>query len=146
MRYLIPLSLLTILSACHTHRQTTAENHTAIDSVAVSKRLKTQMTVDSLLRLTDASFDTLHITVHRPGESVKLTAVNPRFSRSDTRVTTNRADIVRLDSVAHHEDIVRSADITSDSVKAFDPPDLNRFLPYAVIALAFGFLLAKLRK
>lgn len=146
---MIPLLLLVIViltSSCRSHKNLHQEKFIAVDSMAMSERRHSILTVDSLIRHIDFRFDTLKISIEPDSPKViRLTATNGRITDS-RRLTHRRAEHSdRLDTLAYHLAAAEASAERADATRLYNPPD-GTAVAFVALILAAALLVFLLRR
>ena len=149
MKHLLPFLLIVLcVSSCGTQKQVQKDVSAATDSVVTAEHHRTIAVSDSIIKNLHFEFDTLTITVERPGlvegqairptEIVRLKAVGGKLNdtRRQHKVAVEAKS--RLDSTAYKANSAdKSAEHTATTV-AYEPPNTTSFLLF--VALILGLL------
>ncbi len=152
MRHLIFIVALALISGCKSHKDIVSDSTLQIDSVARLEQHRTILTIDSLIRNIDFSFDTLKINIERPvqyaeaPEVIRLTATKGRVIDSRKLQHNQVEDYNRIDTVAYHQAAVESSAEHSATTRLYNPPSGTAVAVVALIiagVLIFLFLRKK---
>jgi len=123
------LSALAFASSCRSHKELQQDKSLAVDSVAWSEHHRTIAVIDSAIRHSDFSFDTLKIVIERPSsvseapEVIRLKAVKGRVIDRRKLEHNQVEDYNRLDTVAYKQSAVESSTEHSATTRLYNPPD-----------------------
>ncbi len=129
MRHIIFIVALVLLTGCKSHKDIVSDKSLDIDSVARSEHHRTIAVIDSAIRHSDFSFDTLKIVIERPssvGEApkvIRLKAVKGRVIDRRKLEHNQVEDYNRLDTVAYKQSAVESSTEHSATTRLYNPPD-----------------------
>ncbi len=145
MRHLIILSLTCLLLGCKSQKNIVASQSVATDSLAHSEHHRSIAVIDSAIRHSDFSFDTLKIEIERPSslgeapEVIRLKAVKGRVI--DRRVLEHNQveNYNRLDTVAYKQSAVESSSEHSATTRLYNPP--NGTAAVIITILVIGLLI-----
>lgn len=143
MRLVIPLLALALITSCRSHKEVQTNSALQTDSLARSEHHRTIVSIDSLIRNTDFSFDTLKVSIERPStiadvppEIIRLTAVNGRVIDRRKLEHNQVEDYNRLDTVAYKQSAARSSAEHSATTRLYEPPDGTAVAVVAIILIA----------
>lgn len=144
MRHIIFIVALVLLTGCKSHKDIVSDKSLDIDSVARSEHHRTIAVIDSAIRHSDFSFDTLKIVIERPSsvceapEVIRLKAVKGRVI-DRRRVHRDSVEAYNsLDTVAYHQSAVEASTEHTATTRLYNPPD---GIAVAVIALIIAGVL-----
>lgn len=128
MRNLIFLFVL-LLVGCKSNKQLVSDKSLDIDSVARSEHHRSIAVIDSAIRHSDFSFDTLKIEIERPveyaeaPEVIRLTATNGRVIDRQ-RVQRNQVEAYNsLDTVAYKQSATEASTEHTATTRLYNPPN-----------------------
>ncbi|MCH5326926.1 MAG: hypothetical protein J1E29_06960 [Duncaniella sp.] len=140
--YYIILPTLAICS-CRSNKDVVVDNSLQTDSVARSETHRTIASIDSLIRHTDFSFDTLKVSIERPSliadvppEIIRLTAIKGRLIDRRKLEHNQVEDYNRLDTVAYKQSAVESSTEHSATTRLYNPPNGTAVVIVAIILIA----------
>ncbi len=123
------LSALAFVTSCRSHKELQQDKSLAVDSVARSEHHRTIAVIDSAIRHSDFSFDTLKIVIERPTsvseapEVIRLTATKGRVI-DRRRVHRDSVEAHNsLDTVAYHQSAVEASTEHTATTRLYNPPD-----------------------
>lgn len=138
MRTLIFLLAL-LLVGCKSHKEVVSDKSLAVDSVARSEHHRTIAVIDSAIRHSDFSFDTMKIVIERPSsvgeapEVIRLKAVKGRVI-DRRRVHRDSVEAYNsLDTVAYHQSAVEASTEHTATTRLYNPPDGTLISVFAII-------------
>ncbi len=141
MRTLIFLLAL-LLVGCKTNKQVVSDKSLDMDSVARSEHHRTIAVIDSAIRHSDFSFDTLKIVIERPSsvgeapEVIRLKAVKGRVI-DRRRVHRDSVEAYnRLDTVAYHQSAVEASTEHTATTRLYNPPDGTAVAIFTILGIA----------
>lgn len=143
MRTLIFLLALALITSCRSHKELQQDKSLAVDSVARSEHHRTIAVIDSAIRHSDFSFDTLKIVIERPSsvgeapEVIRLKAVKGRVIDRRKLEHNQVEDYNRLDTVAYKQSAVESSTEHSATTRLYNPPDGTLISVFAIAVAAF---------
>lgn len=139
MRTLIILFATCALVGCKSHKNIVASQSVHTDSLAHSEHHRTIAVIDSAIRHSDFSFDTLKIEIERPSsfaekpEIIRLKATKGRVIDRQ-RVQRNQVEAYNsLDTVAYHQSATEASTEHSATTRLYNPPDGTAVLIIALI-------------
>lgn len=139
MRTLIILFATCALVGCKSHKNIVASQSVQTDSLAHSEHHRTIAVIDSAIRHSDFSFDTLKIEIERPSsfaekpEIIRLKATKGRVIDRQ-RVQRNQVEAYNsLDTVAYHQSATEASTEHSATTRLYNPPDGTAVLIIALI-------------
>ncbi len=129
MRTLIFLIVTCVLVGCKSQKNIVASQSVNTDSLARSEHHRTIAVIDSAIRHSDFSFDTLKIVIERPTsvseapEVIRLKAVkghviDKRRVHRDSVIAYNS-----LDTVAYHQSAAEASTEHTATTRLYNPPD-----------------------
>ena len=140
--YYIILPTLAICS-CRSNKDVVVDNSLQTDSVARTETHRTIASIDSLIRHTDFSFDTLKVSIERPSliadvppEIIRLTAIKGRVIDRRKLEHNQVEDYNRLDTVAYKQSAVESSTEHSATTRLYNPPNGTAVIVVAIIIAA----------
>ena len=140
--YYIILPTLAICS-CRSNKDVVVDNSLQTDSVARTETHRTIASIDSLIRHTDFSFDTLKVSIERPSliadvppEIIRLTAIKGRVIDRRKLEHNQVEDYNRLDTVAYKQSAVESSTEHSATTRLYNPPNGTAVVIVAIILIA----------
>lgn len=129
MRTLIFLLVTCTIVSCKSQKNIVASQSVSTDSLAHSEHHRTIAVIDSAIRHSDFSFDTLKIEIERPveyaeaPEIIRLTATKGRVIDRQ-RVQRNQVEAYNsLDTVAYHQSATEASTEHSATTRLYNPPD-----------------------
>ncbi len=129
MRTLIFLIVTCVLVGCKSQKNIVASQSVNTDSLARSEHHRTIAVIDSAIRHSDFSFDTLKIVIERPTsvseapEIIRLKAVKGRVINR-RRVHRDSVEAYNsLDTVAYHQSAVEASTEHTATTRLYNPPD-----------------------
>ena len=118
-----------ILAGCKSQKSVVASQSAATDSLAHSEHHRTVAVIDSAIRHSDFSFDTLKIEIERPvqyaeaPEVIRLTATNGRVIDRQ-RVQRNQVEAYNsLDTVAYKQSATEASTEHTATTRLYNPPN-----------------------
>ena len=139
MRTLIILFATCALVGCKSHKNIVASQSVQTDSLAHSEHHRTIAVIDSAIRHSDFSFDTLKIEIERPSsfaekpEIIRLKATTGRVIDRQ-RVQRNQVEAYNsLDTVAYHQSATEASTEHSATTRLYNPPDGTMVLVIALV-------------
>lgn len=142
MRSIIFIIVLAILTGCKSQKQVVSDKSLDIDSVARSEHHRTIAVIDSAIRHSDFSFDTLKIEIERPSsfaekpEIIRLKATKGRVIDRQ-RVQRNQVEAYNsLDTVAYHQSATEASTEHSATTRLYNPPDGTTVALFAILGIA----------
>lgn len=142
MRSLILFFVFLLFLSCRSMKETSLDSVSDTDSVARSMFYRTVRTVDTVVRSTEFTFDTLRIFIERPSEipdkpseTISVTAVKghavDRSSgsshSSDRSIRVDTVAVARIDKEVSHQ--------RNSATKLYEPPD-NKTIAAIIAVLA----------
>lgn len=141
MRNLIFLFAL-LLVGCKSNKQLVSDKSLNIDSVARSEHHRSMAVIDSAIRHSDFSFDTLKIEIERPveyaeaPEVIRLTATNGRVIDRQ-RVHRNQVEAYNsLDTVAYKQSATEASTEHTATTRLYNPPNGTAVAIVAILGIA----------
>ena len=145
MRTLIILFATCALVGCKSHKNIVASQSVQTDSLAHSEHHRTIAVIDSAIRHSDFSFDTLKINIERPveyaeaPEIIRLTATRGRVI-DRRRVHRDSVEAFnRLDTVAYHQSAAEASTEHTATTRLYNPPDGTAVLIIALVIAGILF-------
>ena len=142
MRTLIILFATSALVGCKSHKNIVASQSVQTDSLAHSEHHRTIAVIDSAIRHSDFSFDTLKIEIERPSsfaekpEIIRLKATKGRVIDRQ-RVQRNQVEAYNsLDTVAYHQSATEASTEHSATTRLYNPPDGTTVALFAILGIA----------
>ena len=142
MRTLIILCATCALVGCKSHKNIVASQSVQTDSLAHSEHHRTIAVIDSAIRHSDFSFDTLKIEIERPSsfaekpEIIRLKATKGRVIDRQ-RVQRNQVEAYNsLDTVAYHQSATEASTEHSATTRLYNPPDGTTVALFAILGIA----------
>ncbi|MGM9801694.1 MAG: hypothetical protein ACI309_05230 [Candidatus Limisoma sp.] len=142
MRTLIILFTTCALVGCKSHKNIVASQSVQTDSLAHSEHHRTIAVIDSAIRHSDFSFDTLKIEIERPSsfaekpEIIRLKATKGRVIDRQ-RVQRNQVEAYNsLDTVAYHQSATEASTEHSATTRLYNPPDGTTVALFAILGIA----------
>ena len=142
MRTLIILFATCALVGCKSHKNIVASQSVQTDSLAHSEHHRTSAVIDSAIRHSDFSFDTLKIEIERPSsfaekpEIIRLKATKGRVIDRQ-RVQRNQVEAYNsLDTVAYHQSATEASTEHSATTRLYNPPDGTTVALFAILGIA----------
>ncbi len=133
------LSALAFVTSCRSHKELQQDKSLAVDSVARSEHHRTIAVIDSAIRHSDFSFDTLKIVIERPTsvseapEVIRLTATKGRVI-DRRRVHRDSVEAYNsLDTVAYHQSAVEASTEHTATTRLYNPPDGTLISVFAIL-------------
>ena len=129
MRSLIILLALALITSCRSHKELQQDKSLAVDSVARSEHHRTIAVIDSAIRHSDFSFDTLKIVIERPTayaekpEVIRLKAVKGRVMDKRRVYRDSVEAFNQLDTVAYHQSAAEASTEHTATTRLYNPPD-----------------------
>ena len=130
MRHLTIILFATcILSGCKSQKSVVASQSVATDSLAHSEHHRTIAVIDSAIRHSDFSFDTLKIEIERPSsvgeaaEVIRLKAVKGRVIDRRQMFRDSVEAYNSLDTVAYHQSAIEASTEHSATTRLYNPPN-----------------------
>ncbi len=129
MRQIIFIVAIALLTGCKSHKDIVSDKSLDIDSIARSEHHRTIAVIDSAIRHSDFSFDSLKIVIERPTsvseapEVIRLTATKGRVI-DRRRVHRDSVEAHNsLDTVAYHQSAVEASTEHTATTRLYNPPD-----------------------
>ena len=142
MRTLIILFATCALVGCKSQKNIVASQSVETDSLAHSEHHRTIAVIDSAIRYSDFSFDTLKIEIERPSsfaekpEIIRLKATKGRVIDRQ-RVQRNQVEAYNsLDTVAYHQSATEASTEHSATTRLYNPPDGTTVALFAILGIA----------
>ena len=142
MRTLIILFATCALVGCKSQKNIVASQSVETDSLAHSEHHRTIAVIDSAIRYSDFSFDTLKIEIARPSsfaekpEIIRLKATKGRVIDRQ-RVQRNQVEAYNsLDTVAYHQSATEASTEHSATTRLYNPPDGTTVALFAILGIA----------
>lgn len=142
MRTLIILFATCALVGCKSNKNIVASQSVQTDSLAHSEHHRTIAVIDSAIRHSDFSFDTLKIEIERPSsfaekpEIIRLKATKGRVIDRQ-RVQRNQVEAYNsLDTVAYHQSATEASTEHSATTRLYNPPDGTTVALFAILGIA----------
>lgn len=142
MRTLIILFATCALVGCKSQKNIVASQSVQRDSLAHSEHHRTIAVIDSAIRHSDFSFDTLKIEIERPSsfaekpEIIRLKATKGRVIDRQ-RVQRNQVEAYNsLDTVAYHQSATEASTEHSATTRLYNPPDGTTVALFAILGIA----------
>lgn len=142
MRTLIILFATCALVGCKSQKNIVASQSVETDSLAHSEHHRTIAVIDSAIRHSDFSFDTLKIEIERPSsfaekpEIIRLKATKGRVIDRQ-RVQRNQVEAYNsLDTVAYHQSATEASTEHSATTRLYNPPDGTTVALFAILGIA----------
>lgn len=134
MRPLINTAIVTlfatcILAGCKSQKSVIASQSVATDSLAHSEHHRSIAVIDSAIRHSDFSFDTLKIEIERPSsvgeapEVIRLKAVKGRVIDRQRAFRDSVAAYNSLDTVRYHQSAIEASTEHSATTRLYNPPN-----------------------
>ncbi|MCM1163234.1 MAG: hypothetical protein NC339_03165 [Muribaculaceae bacterium] len=145
MRHLIFLFLTFTLIGCKSQKNIVASQSVTTDSLAHSEHHRTIAVIDSAIRHSDFSFDTLKIEIERPSsvgeapEVIRLKAIKGRVIDSRKLEHNQVEHYNRLDTDAYKQSAVESSTEHSATTRLYNPP--NGTAAVIITILVIGVLI-----
>lgn len=144
MRTLTLLLLIIIFASCRSHKELRTEIAVSADSVIHSEHHRTIVTVDSLMRNIDFSFDTLKINIAKPvkysakPEIIHIRATKGHLSENSRIRHNHTTEDNKIDSTKYERSSLVSTEENSSATHLYDPPDATS--AFIVALLIAGIL------
>lgn len=142
MRTMIILFATCALVGCKSYKNIVASQSVQTDSLAHSEHHRTIAVIDSAIRHSDFSFDTLKIEIERPSsfaekpEIIRLKATKGRVIDRQ-RVQRNQVEAYNsLDTVAYHQSAAEASTEHSATTRLYNPPDGTTVALFAILGIA----------
>ncbi len=139
MHHIIFIVAIALLTGCKSHKDIVIDKSLDIDSVARSEHHRTIAVIDSAIRHSDFSFDSLKIVIERPTsvseapEVIRLKAVKGRVI-DRRKLEHNQIEYYnRLDTVAYKQSAVESSTEHSATARLYNPPDGTLISVFAIL-------------
>ena len=139
---LIILFATCALVGCKSQKNIVASQSVETDSLAHSEHHRTIAVIDSAIRYSDFSFDTLKIEIERPSsfaekpEIIRLKATKGRVIDRQ-RVQRNQVEAYNsLDTVAYHQSATEASTEHSATTRLYNPPDGTTVALFAILGIA----------
>lgn len=129
MRHLIIILLPCILIGCKSQKNVVSDKSLATDSLAHSEHHRTVAVIDSAIRHSDFSFDTLKIEIERPSsvgeasEIIRLKAVKGRVIDRRQMFRDSVEAYNSLDTVAYKQSAIEASTEHSATMRLYNPPN-----------------------
>ena len=140
--FLFVLAATTFLGGCRSHKEAVNNKSLNSDSIARSEHHRTIAVIDSAIRHSDFSFDTLKIEIERPSsfaekpEIIRLKATKGRVIDRQ-RVQRNQVEAYNsLDTVAYHQSATEASTEHSATTRLYNPPDGTTVALFAILGIA----------
>ncbi len=133
------LSALAFVTSCRSHKELQQDKSLAVDSVAWSEHHRTIAVIDSAIRHSDFSFDTLKIVIERPtsvGEAPEVIRLKAVKGRVIDRRRVHRDSVIAynsLDTVAYHQLAVEASTEHTATTRLYNPPDGTLISVFAIL-------------
>ncbi len=133
------LSALAFVTSCRSHKELQQNKSIAVDSVARSEHHRTIAVIDSAIRHSDFSFDTLKIVIERPtsvGEAPEVIRLKAVKGRVIDRRRVHRDSVIAynsLDTVAYHQLAVEASTEHTATTRLYNPPDGTLISVFAIL-------------
>ena len=135
--------VVALCPSCKSKKDIVIDNSLQTDSVARTETHRTIASIDSLIRHTDFSFDTLKVSIKRPSliadvppEIIRLTAIKGRVIDRRKLEHNQVEDYNRLDTVAYKQSAVESSTEHSATTRLYNPPNGTAVVIVAIIIAA----------
>lgn len=146
MRHLTIILFATcILAGCKSQKQFISSQSVATDSLAHSEHHRTIAVIDSAIRHSDFSFDTLKIEIERPtsvgeaSEIIRLKAVKGRVIDRRQMFRDSVEAYNSLDTVAYKQSAIEASTEHSATTRLYNPP--NGTAAVIITILVIGVLI-----
>lgn len=146
MRHLTIILFATcILAGCKSQKQVVSSQSVATDSLAHSEHHRTIAVIDSAIRHSDFSFDTLKIEIERPtsvgeaSEIIRLKAVKGRVIDRRQMFRDSVEAYNSLDTVAYKQSAIEASTEHSATTRLYNPP--NGTAAVIITILVIGVLI-----
>lgn len=129
MRHLIIILLPCILIGCKSQKNVVSDKSLATDSLAHSEHHRTVAVIDSAIRHSDFSFDTLKVEIERPSsvgeasEIIRLKAVKGRVIDRRQMFRDSVEAYNSLDTVAYKQSAIEASTEHSATTRLYNPPN-----------------------
>lgn len=139
MRHLIFLIALALLASCKTNKNIVSDSSLVTDSLAHSEHHRTVAVIDSAIRHSDFSFDTLKIEIERPSsladapEIIRLKAVKGRVIDRRQMFRDSVDAYNSLDTVAYKQSAVKASTEHTATTRAYNPPNGTAICIVAIV-------------
>lgn len=139
MRHLIFLIALALLSSCKTNKNIVSDSSLVTDSLAHSEHHRTVAVIDSAIRHSDFSFDTLKIEIERPSsvgeasEIIRLKAVKGRVIDRRQMFRDSVDAYNSLDTVAYKQSAIEASTEHTATTRAYNPPNGTAICIIAIV-------------
>lgn len=123
------LSALIFTTGCKSQKNVVSDKSLATDSLAHSEHHRTVAVIDSAIRHSDFSFDTLKIEIERPSsvgeasEIIRLKAVKGRVIDRRQMFRDSVEAYNSLDTVAYKQSAVEASTEHSATTRLYNPPN-----------------------
>lgn len=139
MRHLIILFATFALIGCKSHKNIVTSQSVATDSFAHSEHHRTIAVIDSAIRHSDFSFDTLKVEIQRPSsvgeapEVIRLKAVKGRVI-DRRRVFRDSVEAYNsLDTVAYKQSTIEASTEHTATTRLYNPPNGTAIGVFAMV-------------
>ena len=118
-----------ILAGCKSQKSVVASRSAATDSLAHSEHYRTVAVIDSAIRHSDFSFDTLKIEIERPlsvgeaSEIIRLKAVKGRVIDRRQMFRDSVEAYNSLDTVAYKQSAIEASTEHTATTRLYNPPN-----------------------
>ena len=139
MRHLIFLFLTFTLIGCKSQKNIVASQSVTTDSLAHSEHHRTIAVIDSAIRHSDFSFDTLKIEIERPSsfgeapEVIRLKAVKGRVIDRRQMFRDSVEAYNSLDTVRYRQSAIEASTEHTATTRAYNPPNGTAICIVAII-------------
>lgn len=129
MRHLIIILLPCILIGCKSQKNVVSDKSLATDSLAHSEHHRSIAVIDSAIRHSDFSFDTLKVEIERPSsvgeasEIIRLKAVKGRVIDRRQMFRDSVEAYNSLDTVAYKQSAIEASTEHSATTRLYNPPN-----------------------
>ncbi len=129
MRQIIFIVAIALLTGCKSHKDIVSDKSLDIDSVARSEHHRTIAVIDSAIRHSDFSFDSLKIVIERPTsvseapEVIRLKAVKGRVIDRRRVYRDSVEAFNQLDTVSYKKSAAEASTEHTATTRLYNPPD-----------------------
>ncbi len=129
MRQIIFIVAIALLTGCKSHKDIVSDKSLDIDSIAQSEHHRTIAVIDSAIRHSDFSFDSLKIVIERPTsvseapEVIRLKAVKGRVIDRRRVYRDSVEAFNQLDTVSYKKSAAEASTEHTATTRLYNPPD-----------------------
>ncbi len=139
MRQIIFIVAIALLTGCKSHKDIVSDKSLDIDSIARSEHHRTIAVIDSAIRHSDFSFDSLKIVIERPTsvgkapEVIRLKAVKGRVIDRRRVYRDSVEAFNQLDTVSYKKSAAEASTEHTATTRLYNPPDGTLISVFAIL-------------